>query len=383
MESFDVIVVGLGAVGASSAHQLAARGARVLGLDQYDPPHAQGSSHGDTRITRLAVGEGRQYAGFARRSHEIWRELESESGRELLVQCGGLIMGVPHATGQHNVDNFVSTTVAVADAENVTHELLEAEAIRSRYPVFHTTNESGYFEPEAGYLRAEACVGAQLDAARRRGADLRVNERAVAWTSDGTSVRVTTTTGDYRADSLVLAVGPWIGELLVDRSPQFRVHRQVLYWFATTRNYEAFRSLPIFIWMHGTVPGQFVYGFPAIDGPTGGVKLAAEDFSSATTPNEVDRTVSAAETTRMFNENVRAQFPDLGGECVRAEVCLYTVTPDFGFVIDHHREFANVVVASPCSGHGFKHSAAVGEAVAELALGATSTYDLSAFRIDR
>ncbi len=383
METYDVIVVGLGAVGAATTRALALSGARVLGLDQFDPPHTLGSSHGDTRITRLAVGEGAPYAPLVARSHEIWRDLEAATGRELLVACGGVVLGVPGSTGQHNVDDFVGSTIDVARSATIEHELLSRDQLRERFPVFAITNESGYYEPTAGYLRAEECVRAQLDVARRAGATVRTNERVVEWIENERFASVTTETDTYHAARLVMAAGAWIGELVPAYAATFRVHRQVLYWFDVASRFEQFSQLPVFIWMHGTVPGQFVYGFPAIDGPDGGVKLAAEKFLAPTTPQTVDRTVTAAETLSMYEENVRHQFPDLTSRAVRAQACLYTVTPDFGFVIDHLPGYGNVIVASPCSGHGFKHSAAVGECVADLATTGTSRLDISSFGFDR
>jgi sarcosine oxidase len=383
MKRHDVIVIGLGVVGGATALALARSGATVLGLDQFDPPHRRGSSHGDTRITRLAVGEGAAYAPLVARSHDLWRQLESEAGREILRTCGGLVMGVPGATGQHHVDDFTAQTIEVARGSGVDHEILDVDEIRRRFPPFAVTTETGCFEPSAGYVRAEVAVAAQLERARQLGADLRTGETVLAWSSDGSGVRVASTAGEHFADRLVIAVGPWVGQLVHDLRRHFAVHRQVLYWFDIERNAESFASLPIFIWMYGTVPGQFVYGFPAIDGPHGGVKLAHEDFSAETGPDVVSREVTAEETAAMYEQSVRPLFPDLSPRCLRSEVCLYTVTSDFGFVVDHLDSDERVVVASPCSGHGFKHAPAVGEGAAALALGTRPRVDLAPFALGR
>lgn len=362
-----MIVVGLGAVGAATVRALAKDGARVVGFDQFAPPHPQGSSHGDTRITRLGVGEGEIYGPLVARSHELWRELEAELDEQLLVQCGALILGVEGATGQHNVEAFVSSTVRAARAAGVAHELLDATEIRRRYPVMTVAEgTTGYFEPEGGYLRAEACVAAQLASARRWGADLRLGVRVREWAANDGAV-VTTDEGTFRADTLVLAAGPWMAGLVPHFAPAFAVFRQVQFWFSVRERFAEFAALPVYIWLYGTVPGQFLYGFPAIDGPAGGVKLAAEDFSDAIDPDAVRRDVAPREVAAMFDEAVRHQFPDLGPDVVRTTTCLYTVTPDFHFLVDRHPGLERVLVVSPCSGHGFKHSAAVGEAVAQWA----------------
>ena len=206
----DVVVVGLGAVGSATTYQLASAGATVVGIDRGSPPHTDGSSHGATRITRLAVGEGGEYVPLVRRSHELWREIEAQTGRELLVACGGLIMGRPTATGQHGVADFTTTTIEIARAHGIDHEVLSADEVRERFGVFGVTDELAYFEPSAGYLRPEACVAAQLELAERLGATIRRDEtvRSVVEHADG--VLVETSAGSYAAGSVVLAGGPWM-----------------------------------------------------------------------------------------------------------------------------------------------------------------------------
>jgi sarcosine oxidase len=383
VEAFDAIVIGLGAMGSAATFQLAASGASVLGLDQYPVPHDRGSSHGETRVTRRAVGEGPAYAPLVTRSHELWRSIEEEAGTSLLVACGGLIMGVQGATGQHGAEDFVGATRDIAAVQGIPNELLGSDEIRKRFGVFEVTSEIGVYEPGAGYLRAEACLEAQLALAVRHGATIRTGERVRSWTADAAGVRVSTESATYAAATLVIAAGPWIGEVAPELAGAFSVQREVLYWFDIEHDYERFRDLPVFIWMHGTVPGEFAYGFPAIDGPAGGLKLSTEVFGDETTPETVDRTVSDAEVAAMFERHVRGRLPGLASTCMRTRVCLYTVTADFGFVIDRHPEHPNVIVASPCSGHGFKHSAAIGEAVAQLATAGTASIDLSAFSLGR
>jgi sarcosine oxidase len=382
----DAIVIGLGAMGSAAAYHLSRTGVRVLGIDRYDPPHVFGSTHGDTRITRLAVGEGEEYVALVRRSHQLWRDIEAQTGRHLLEQCGGLIMGVEHGHSQHGAANFVQRTIDIAMTNAIPHETLTTDDIRSRFPEFNVVDGTfGYLEPEAGYLLPEECVRAQLELASRHGAELRTNERVLSWHGNGNTVTVTTSTDVHTADTLVLCAGPWIQELLPDYRDLFSIHRQTLLWFdlADVNCFDAYRKLPIHIWVYGSGADEMVYGFPAIDGPAGGVKVAGEQFLTTTAPDDMRRDVDQQEIDRAYEQHVRRNYPGLSRRCVKAAACLYTVTPDFRFILDRHPEHDNVLIASPCSGHGFKHSAAIGEALAQLTVGRTTTVDLSPFSLDR
>ena len=385
MDTYDVIVIGLGAMGSATTYQLAKSGVKVLGLDQYSPPHSFGSSHGDTRITRLAIGEGAEYVPLVKRSHEIWRKLEAQTGLELLKQTGGLIMSVEGAQGQHGVADFVGQTESAAIQYGIEHENLSKDQINSRFPQFNLTNEHGYYEPEAGYLIPENCVKAQLRLAAKHGAELKTGERVMSWETAGDQVTVVTTAGTYGARKLIISAGSWINDLFPGHESWFKVYRQVLYWFdiEDKQRYGALRDMPVYIWVYGTGEGAMMYGFPAIDGPNGGVKLAAEQYVTATSPHEVVREVSEQEIDEMYIHAVKDKFPGIGRKCIKVKACMYTVTPDYKFVIDFHPDHKNVIIASPCSGHGFKHSAAIGEVLSQLATTGKSPIDISRFSIQR
>jgi len=386
MSKYDVIVLGLGAAGSATLYQLAKRGVRVLGIDQYAPPHNLGSTHGDTRVTRLAIGEGAHYTPIAVRSHEIWRELEEATGATLLTTNGGLFISTTSNSNSFHGGAFFPTTVAAARKHNIAHELLDGKEIRRRFPQFQVDDhEVGYFEKSAGFVRPEACIKAQLSLAEFNGAEIRVNEKALRFAESGEGITVTTATDAYKADKLVIAAGPWLPQLLAEKyARHFKVYRQVLYWFDIEAHYDAFRpdKFPIFIWQLPDGHGG-IYGFPAIDGPKGGFKISTEHYEATTTPESVDRSVSAAEISHMYRELVEPFFPAAGARCIKSAGCLYTVTNDFGFVVDRYPGHERVIIASPCSGHGFKHSAALGEAISDLALGASSPFDLSAFGFAR
>lgn len=383
--NYDTIVLGLGAMGSAAVYQLAKRGNRVLGLDRFVPPHAQGSSHGETRVTRQAIGEGEQYSPLSLRSYELWREIERETGRSVLSVTGGLIISSPHQKG-HNVANFFANTLGAARKFQIRHEILDAPAIRRRFPQFRVQDqEVGYFEFNAGFLRPEECIRAQLELAGRHGATLQTGEPVLAFQQQGDHVTVRTTRGEYTAGRLVVSAGAWLPTLLgTAESRPYRVMRQVLYWFDPVGPIAPFEPgrMPIFIW---EPPGtdRLLYGFPAIDGPQGGVKVASAQYEVDTTADTIDRTVTPTEIAAMYEQLVRPCFPGLSARCLKTATCLYTVTPDFAFVIDELPGQPRVLVASPCSGHGFKHSAAVGECLAEIVVEGRSRIDLSAFRLAR
>ena len=386
MAVFETIVVGLGAMGSATAYHLAKRGHRVLGLDRFSPPHALGSSHGDTRITRLAIGEGAHYTPLVMRSHELWRELERETGKQLLTSSGGLVISSAAKTSVNHSERFFQNTVDAEIKYSIPHDILDSAEIRRRYPPFNVaTDEVGYFEPSAGYLRPEACVASHLDMAEARGAEIHRNERVLAYEPSSTAVNVVTEHGSHACSQLVITAGAWAPTLFPPSATQhLRIYRQTLLWFDVGDAAESFapQNFPIFIWELQRRK-QGLYGFPAIDGADGGVKVGTEQYAQTTTADTVERAVSEDEQLATYDDYIAPCLPALKRKCVQATTCLYTVTPDFGFIIDHHPDDERVWLISPCSGHGFKHSPAIGEALADSIVDGATRFDLSAFRIDR
>ena len=386
MEKYEIVILGLGAMGSAAAYQAAKRGAKVLGLDQFAPPHDLGSSHGDTRITRLAIGEGAHYTPLAMRSHEIWRDIENETGADLLTVTGGLIISSGNRTAALHVESFFANTVAAAEQHGIAHEILDAAALRKRFAQFNIRDdEIGYYEPAAGFLRPENCVRTQLALAQVYGAAIHTGEKVLGFEASADRVTIATNRGIYAAERLIISAGAWLPELIGARyAAAFQVLRQVLFWFDVQGPVEPFLPgrCPIFIWETQGAK-QAIYGFPAIDGVHGGVKLATEQYARTTTPESVARDVSADEISAMYETYVAPYLPGIGKRCIKAATCLYTLTPDAGFVIDVHPQSERIIIASPCSGHGFKHSAAIGEALAELAIDGRSRLDLSAFKLAR
>ena len=383
---FDAIVVGLGAAGAAALYHLAERGARVLGIDRFAPPHDLGSSTGETRVTRLAIGEGDAYVPLAMRSHELWREIEARTGRSLLTVTGGLWISSARRQAETHVANFFDNTVAAARRFGIAHEILDPAAIRTRFPQFAVAdNEVGYFEPGAGFVRPEACIAAQLELARAAGAQIQLGE-PVEDIAEGDGIRVRTSLGTYEAATAILAAGAWLPRFLPPTHAHlFSVTRQVHHWFETHGPIERFEppAMPVFIWELQS-RRNVIYGFPAIDGPRGGLKVATEQYTRTADPDATDRkTVTAAEEREMYEQLIAPHLPGVGPGCVKSMACLYTATPDFHFVVDRHPAMPGVIVASPCSGHGFKHSAAIGEALAAIALGDTPRVELGPFSWQR
>ena len=380
--AFDAIVIGLGAIGSATAYQLAKRGARVLGIDRYEPPHNMGSSHGHSRITRLAVGEGPEYVPLVQRSHAIWRELESQGAGELMQQTGGLVLGAAEGGGaMHGQADFVGRSIEVAQDFGIAHEVWDVAGITARYPQFVLSgDERGLFEPTAGVLRPERCVAAQLAAARRLGAQLITGQAVTALAADGDGVRVNTASGTWHGAHAVLCAGAWNPALAEGRFVEkLSVHRQLLHWFVPEEPaWYAPGRCPVFIWAHGPGLDDAFYGIPMIDG-LAGVKVGSAQYAKSTDPDALEHEVSAAESAAMHARHVSGRLRGVSATRAHAAACLYTVAPGSRFVVDRHPHIEQVTVVSACSGHGFKHSAALGEALAEQLLTGASTIDLSPF----
>jgi sarcosine oxidase len=389
-ETFDVIVIGLGALGAATLRPLAQAGVRVLGIDRHSPPHDQGSSHGDSRITRLAIGEGDAYVPLVQRSHAIWRALEAATGRRLYEATGGLVLSTSSgAAAHHGKPDFLRRTIASAQRFAIAHEVLDAAEIRRRFPQFALQgDEIGYWEPEAGFVRPEEAISAQLEVARKVGARIHTGEtvQGLETQADGTTL-VVTDQGRYATRQVVVATGAWLPEFLGQQAQaewtrDFQVYRQVMYWFDTGAASADFapERFPIFIWMFGDGEEDYVYGFPSSDPTQPALKVATEQYSSPTSPEALQREVSADEIAAMYASRVQGRFPQIAGHATKARACMYTVTPDRDFVVDTLDEAGKVWIVSACSGHGFKHSAGLGEAIADRLRGVGDDEVLAPFR---
>lgn len=367
--SHDVVIAGLGAMGSAAAFHLARRGVSVLGLDRYRPPHAMGSSHGDSRIIREAYFEHPVYVPMVQRAFELWRELEQVSGASLLIHTGGLMIGSPQS-------ELVVGARRSAQAHGLPHHLLSASDVRARFPMFHPEPDmAAVWEPRAGVLFPEACVSAALAQAQRHGATLCFDESVQDWTIDADWVRISTTRREYRARQLIVTAGAWVGTLLPTLDLPFRIERQVLHWFDAAGGADSFAPdrCPIHLWQFDG--SRLFYGLPDMGR---GVKAAFHHAGQATTIEDVRREVAPGEV-EAIRSVMRRFLPGADGPLRTSAVCVYTNTPDEHFWIDRHPEHAQVLIASPCSGHGFKFAPVIGEILADIVQEKPSRFDLKLF----
>lgn len=369
--SADVIVVGLGAVGSAAAWRLAAAGHRVLGFDRWSPPHAFGSTHGESRVTRVSAWEGAQYVPLVRRANALWSELASASGTLLFQQSGGLFLG-------RDEDLYVAGSRASADAHGAPYEMLDAREVRRRWPHLAPYEWMvGFHDPGAGILRPEAILRAEHAAARAGGAALHPGEAMRDWRVEGDGVVVTTARGEYRAERLILCTGAWMPALLAPLGLDLRVERTTQHWFAVEPGAPAMgpEEAPIVLACDDGVHATAI--FPALDGA---VKVAAHGSGDFVTAEGVDRAIQPRDIAPA-RTMVRRYVPRGIGAHLRGAACLYTHTPSGHFILDRHPEHPQVVLGSPCGGFGFKFSAATGEVLAALATGGVPPVDPTPWRL--
>ncbi|MCW2691112.1 MAG: glycine/D-amino acid oxidase, deaminating, partial [Mycobacterium sp.] len=367
---YDVIVVGLGGMGSAAAYHLAARGQRVLGLEKFTPAHDKGSSHGGSRIIRQSYFEDPAYVPLLLRAYELWEKLAADSQREVFRLTGGLFSGPPECL-------TVAGSLRAAQEWSLPHEVLEAGEIRARFPNFTPqTGDIAVYEAKAGFARPEMTVQAHIDLAERAGATLSFGEEVLEWTETADGVRVTTAEATYTAGQVVICPGAWAPQLLAELNIPITVERQVLYWLDPVGGTTPFVDHPIFIDENGA--GMQIYGFPAIDGPGGGVKVAFFRRGVVCTPETIDRVVHPQEIAEM-RDRVAELLPALDGPCLHSATCMYSNTPDQNFVIARHPDCANVTVACGFSGHGFKFVPVVGEILADLAISGETSPPITLF----
>jgi len=375
MAIFDVIVIGLGAMGSSAVDHLARRGLDVLGLDQFDPPHNQGSSYGQTRMIREAYFEHPAYVPIVQRAYELWDELETDYGQQLFIQTGALMIGPAEGA-------LVQGSETSALQHGLAYEKLSAQAVKERYPALTPTADMmAIFESRAGLLFLEDCIRAHLQRAKTHGAQLHVNQTVNEWRIENGISQVETTNGTYSAKKILFTAGAWIGQLVPELSLPCQIERQLQFWFEP-KHPEPFQlgKFPGYmIEDHQSPP--YLYGFPTVD--EGKIKTALHHGGQLNqNADSVDRDIHP-EDVEAVRQRLEKYLPDANGELVESVVCLYTNTPDEHFLLDHHPHHPEVLIASPCSGHGFKFSSVIGEIVADLLTDQTPKFNLDLFKLDR
>jgi sarcosine oxidase len=358
----DVVVVGLGGIGGHAALRLAERGLSVLGLDAHRPPHTLGSSHGNSRVIREAYFEGLQYMPLIRRAYELWDELERRLGRRLVHTTGAALIAAP--------DSEMLRGVRAAGQE---HGVALGPLTERDRRVFRLGGElTGVREERGGWIEVDPAIAGVLELAAAAGADLRFDTPVAGIDRDGTTCRVRTAHGEHETQRVVVAAGAWAPSLLPELDGILDVERQVLAWF------DPLPESPDSVWVAEWAPGRYVYGFPP---DADGLKMALHHDGRTVAPDRVDRTVTDADIDALRHA-VAALLGPLRA-VRRSATCLYTNTPDRHFAFGPLPGDPRIVVASACSGHGFKFLPATGEAVAAFAAGEAPPVDVSSFAIDR
>jgi sarcosine oxidase len=371
-EKFDAVIVGLGAMGSAALYHLASRGVKVLGVDRLVTPHIHGSTHGRTRIIREAYYEHPCYVPIVQRAYELWASLEREIGEQLFVQTGGLMIGPPGG-------EIFAGALRSATEHGLAHTIMEPAEVHGRFPGFRVPAGSmALHEPRAGLLFPEKCVEAHLALALRAGATIRTGVTVTGWDADD-GARIETDAGELRARTLILAAGPWLPALVPDLELPLEIERQLFHWFEPASHPEWYDAAHSPISLIEYADDRFFATFPDVGH---GVKAGVHhegviiDIDAPRTP------ASEAEGAEM--QALLARYlPQAAGRILDRATCVYTNTPDHDFVIDRHPAHANVIIASPCSGHGFKFSSAVGELLADMVTKGGTSFDLSPFAIAR
>jgi sarcosine oxidase len=356
---FDVIVVGVGTMGAAACYHLARRGVRVLGLDRFDIPNSMGAAHGYSRMIRLAYFEHPDYVPLLQRSYALWDELAAELGRELIHITGGLMLGPPGAA-------VLDGSLRSVREHGLPHELLDADEAMKRFPQFRIPKDYRVLhDHQAGLLLPERAVAGHAELAMRRGAELHGQERVLAWEASGEAVTIRTDKATYAAGRVIFCGGAWTDKLVRDLGVPLTVTRQPMAWFWPRQpDLFALGKMPVWIMEHRD--GSNHYGFPMLEGNPG-LKVATHVAGEASDAETLDRTArdsDEASVRRVLHDHL----PAGEGPLLAMRICMYTNSPDNQFIIDRHPQHPNVLLACGFSGHGFKCASGIGQALAELAV---------------
>ncbi|HWN71413.1 MAG TPA: N-methyl-L-tryptophan oxidase [Haliangium sp.] len=370
---YDVIVIGVGGMGSATTYHLARRGVKVLGLEQFDIPHELGSSHGVSRIIRLAYAEHPDYVPLLWRSYELWRELENRAGERLLYITGGIDAGARDG-------ELVRGSLRSCRKHRLRFEELDAAAVRRRFPGYRLSKEmAAVYQPDAGFLLPERCIVAHVTAAQAHGAEIRAREPVREWHVRTNEITVVTDRQSYRARKMVITAGPWTRTLVPELAPAAVPERQVLIWTQPLRpELFALGAFPIF---NMDAPEGHFYGFPVHSVP--GFKIGKYHHRHETVnPDAMDRDCHA-EDEEVLRAGIRRYFPDANGPTMAMKTCLFTNSPDEHFILDRHPRHAQAAIAAGFSGHGFKFCSVVGEIMTELVLDGQTRLNIRRFRYDR
>ena len=370
---YDAIVIGIGGMGSATVFHLAQRGYRILGLERHGIPHSFGSSHGSTRIIRLCYYEHPSYVPLLQRAYELWRSLEQKAGEQLLHLTGSIDAGPP---GSEVFDGSLKS----CELFELPHEVLNSKELKRRFPAYCLPSETmAILQPEGGFLRPERCIVSHVVLAQAAGAEVRAHEQVLNWEPHADGVRVQTDRGTYFADSLVITAGAWVGEMIKSIAPLAVPERQVIGWFQPL-SLQRFLPPNFPVFNIRVDEGRF-YGFPIFENP--GFKLGRwHHLEEKIDPNQLG-TRTTLEDEKLLRNFVEKYFPEGAGPIMAMAPCLFTNTSDEHFILDFHPEYPQVVIGSPCSGHGFKFCSVVGEIMADLVQKGKTSHDISMHRLKR
>lgn len=375
---YDVIVIGVGAMGSATVYHLAKRGYNVLGIEQFGIPHEMGSSHGLTRIIRLAYYEDPSYVPLLRRSYTLWDELEKESGEKLFYQTGSIDMGSEDS-------QVFSGSLQSCIEHNLDYEVLNAQDLTERFLGYRLPeNIKAVFQPQGGLLVPERCITAHVDIAKKHGAIIHENERVQGWEISGNGlVEVKTDSGTYSAEKLVICSGAWAYKLVPELAQKAVPERQVLIWMETQKP-DWFTPERFPVWNAQVEEGRY-YGFPEFnpDGDTPGMKFGRwHHRDEIVDPDTVDRNIYPEDEAllRQFGEKY---FPDGAGKTLSMKACMFTNTIDEHFIMQTLADTPQVSFAAGFSGHGFKMASVIGEIMADLAITGETKHDIGLHHLER
>lgn len=376
---YDAIIIGLGGMGSATAYNLALKGKKVLGLEQFGLAHDLGSSHGNSRIIRQAYWEGTDYVPMLLRAYELWNQIQLDSGKPLLQITGGIFLG------QEN-SRVVKGSITSAEKYNIPHKILSSKDISTLFPPFKVREDYvALYEEQAGILAPELAISAFLNQAAKLGAHIHFNEPVEDFKilSAGNSVDVITAKDTYSASRLIITAGPWTERLLAEVGVFLKVQRTLMHWFQPKSAINQFGkgSFPIFLYEEDD--GTILYGVPADNPSIDGVKISFHNRQAQPCNlNTITRQVKPEEIQEI-RTHFRCFLPSLNGKHLRSKTCMYTMSPDEHFIIDRHPQYDQIVFATGFSGHGYKFASVIGEILAEIASDGATRHNINHFSLSR
>ena len=377
---YDVIVIGVGSMGAAACWYLARRNHKVLGLEQFDIPHEQGSHAGQSRIIRKAYFEHSNYVPLLERAYHNWKELEALTSSQVYYRTGIVYFGSPHSM-------IIEGTATAAHQYNIAIETITHEGALIRYPALHCPGHfQVLFQPDAGFVTPEKAISLYVSDAIHHNAEIRGREKVLEWKEGNSGITVITNRNTYTSDRLIIAAGAWSAKVIPSLPATLKVTKQIIGW-VNPRKWNDFSLGNFPCWFLGDDDGNIFYGFPILPaknfgGPVG-LKLALHKHGVEVDPDNVDRAVQRADE-EILTQMLMKYIPEAAGNILTLKSCLYTNSEDENFIIDHLPGYDNkVTIASGFSGHGFKFASVIGEILADLAIKGQTDLPIEFLRLSR